>query len=1302
MMSFFSLTKTLYGDDAGGKTHGPLWNIFHSPDLRKVLPILMLAASLYNVLGLALPMAILQIMDRVVINQSLETLAFLVIGVVLGLIAEELLRGVNLMLTSWLGARFEHHASVGALERLMRVPLRHLQREEPGVHAERMEAVSGVADFYSGQALLILLDLPFVLIFLGMVYLIGRSVVLVPVVLLAIFVGVIVWFGRWMQQQVAQRYVLNDRRRNFLVEVFSGMHSVKAMAMEAQMKRRYERLQAGNVEMTETLANGSAMAAGIGQLFSQLMIVSIVFTGALGVLNGLMTPGGLAACMMLSIRSLQPLRRGLTVWIRYQSFVAAQRRLQEIAEMPCADDSAKPDLPQVRESLLLNHVTLRRSKAAAKRNNSGCLKGEAVFQDLSLEVPAGECIAIQGDSGSGKSSLLALMCGANQPDAGEILLDGQPLTAFNGDSVQREIGLLPQSGVLLSGTILENMTMFNPALNEAALDLAGQLGLDRAITSMKLGYETPIGEGNTETLPAGTRQIIAIIRVLVNNPSVILFDEANHSMDMEEDRLLREYLAQRKGIATLILVTHRPSMLSLADRLLVIDDGLLVDKAEYTTRHVADVDERPFVYMDRPEHMDNLTEIIHQHCTEESDFSHCLAPLLRAVGWKSNAGELMEAMPHLQRNLNLSGLCSIMANLGFSPHSFTSRLDHLDRRLMPCLFVPANAHAGIVLEKLADGRLRCFDSAGNAEIVRKAGHEAGEVYLFKARERQTGAASRDANVFGSLLFRFKRHILLTFVLTLLCTLFALTPPLFVKSVYDLILPTGDVYMQSCLLLGVLIVLGMGFYTQRLRSRLIAYVGGRAEYILGARIFRQVINLPASSTSNVSVRRQVGRMRNFESLHDFFMGPLVFIAFDMPANLIMLVMVGLINPLSLLVILCAGIAFFLLSLVSKAIIERGTSRSSLATRSRSEFFNEAITQMSAIRSAGGRALWLERYRDISGKAVMANFLNQQMHARISGAAQLLGTLTGFAALAVSAVGIIRGELSSGTMIATMMLMWRLVGPMQSAFMAANSMINIRSTTRQIQNLMQLPLEGDSGVSQTIRPVSQGALSFSRVSFRYLADSDPALLGISFAFAPRQMVVITGPNGSGKSSLLKLMTRAFTPQAGTIRLDGVDIRQLTVADLRARISYMPQKCDIFYGTVTQNLRLAYPAATDAEVHWAAHMAGLFNESESMPNGLDTRISNSSSEQLPKGYLQRLALARVMLKPAPLVLLDEPGSGLDQAGEAALLRCIDWLRERSTLIMVSHRPAHMRLADVTIALNRGSIAAMGAFENIKGKIF
>ena len=1287
------LNRSAGADNAqsvGDTNLNALRQIFHSPDLRKMLPELGFAALLTNLLGLVLPMAILQIMDRVVSNKSLETLSYLVLGICLALVFEEVLNAVSGLITGWLGARFEHSASVKAMERMMQVPMRRYQREEPGAYTEKILSASQVADFYSGQALLVLFDFPFVLIFLFVIFLIGGWLVIVPTVLLVLFSLFIVHFGHRIGTDFQKRYLMDDRRLNFLTEVFSNIHSVKTQMMESLLLRRYERLQEANAEEGAALAHGNSMAASMGMLFSSILIVCVVFFGSWVVILGHMTPGGLAACMMLSVRALAPLRKALSVWLRYQSFTAANQRLNEVLELPCENDAGKPDLPPVSQSLELRGITVKHGEHPP------------LFSELSLRVDAGQCIAIRGDSGSGKTTLMSLLCSMELPDSGEVLVDGRATNEFNSDSVHKQIALLPQVGALITGTILENMTMFNPKLEGKALEIAGEMGLDRVVAGMKLGYDTQLGEGSGEIMAAGVCQLVCIVRAMVQDPSVILFDEANISLDMESDARLRKYLEKQKGKHTMVLVTHRPSLLLLADKTYTLIDGKLVEgNLEVGKRETVVAENVPVESPARPEQVKDYSIYIRQQFDDGSDFTRCLTPLLTALDWGRSPRALVETLPHMIRRLDLSGFCLVMSNLGFLPRHFRDALNRLDSRFMPCLFIPTSRAAMVVLECLPNGHVRVFDSAVDAEVeINPAGQE-GEVYLFHKEEKKVQKPAVEAGWISTLAWRLRRHITLALVLSLLSILLALAPPMFVMATYDRVLRTGDIGMGVLLLLGVGIAITLDWFLRVLKSRVMAHLGGRTEYVLGTSAFERVINLPATSTSGVSVSRQLGSLKNIESLRDFFMGPLSLVAFDLPASLVMLIALAFLNPWVVGVVVLSMLGFTALWFATRNISERSSSSVGQYSALRWEFLDEALINMRTIRSVGATHLWVERFRELSGKAVMSSFHDRQVRARIGGVAHVLGMGAGIFALAVSAVLVINGDITGGAILATMMMVWRLTGPMQSIFLAVISLVRTRGTMRRIEQLMKMPGERESGVDQSIVPDVAGAVSFSRVSFRYANDADPALLGVTFEVRPGQMTVITGPSGSGKSSLLKLIIRVFVPQAGTIRMDNTDIRQLLATNLRSRISYMPQNCEVFYGSVMQNMRLVHPAATDDEVQWALEMAGLTEYIEALPQGLNTRISNSQSGQLPRGFRQGLSLARTLLKPAPVVLMDEPGTGMDDAGERALIRCIEWLKGRSTLIIISQRPAHMRLADVVIHMDHGTIGAMGTFEQIKDQI-
>ena len=1268
---------------------GALRQIFASTDLRHLIPWLGITTLLGNIFALALPLAILQILDRVIHNQSIETLVLLVIGVVFAVVLEVVLRTTGDLTTRWLGARFEHNSSVAALQRLVRVPLQRYQQEEPGSYAERVLASTKVAEFYSGQALLVLFDFPFVVIFLYLIFHIGGWLVCVPLLLLIIFGFLVYYAGNWMQRPMQEREKVNSRRLGFLNEVLTGIHAVKTQMMESLLLRRHERMQRTNSELTETLTRGTSSAALVGNVFGQVMILSVVFAGSAIVMAGDMTPGGLAACMLLSVRALQPLRRAMDVWMKYQSFVVSNERLNHVMKLPYETDIGKPPISPIRDALELRGV------------NFSYTSGKTIFSNLNLTLKAGEFIAISGESGSGKTSLLTFMNGMLRPDSGAVLVDGRPLDGYLADSVYKEIALLPQQGAIVPGTVLENLTMFDSSLNQEALRIAARLGLDRSVSRMKMGYETQLSEGNSETIPVGMWQVIVIVRALVHQPSVILFDEANTSLDMYSDQLLRDYLAEQKGRCCAVLVTPRPSLISLADKVYVLADGRLIEDTDagHTREFSSPSESRPLP--PRPQGSDDLEIVIQRQFSQASDLSICLQPLLSALSWKGNARELAEAMPHLVQTLDLSNLCSIMSNLGLVPKHLTCDLLNVNTRFMPCLFVPANQCAKVVLGQLPNGKLRIFDSATKTEAEITPTSIKGKIYLFQREDPKENSIRSQGSWVGSLIWRMRMHLALVLGLSLVGAVLSLATPLFVRMTYDTVLPSGDMAMATYMVLGVLMVIVLDGTLRNLKGRVLAFMAGRLDYVLSNGMFSRIINLPTVATEGSSVSHQVGRLRNLERLRDFFLGPLAFLAFELPATVVLLIAIAVINPYVLLVLLCSGVTFALLGYWSRKSVGRATDLAGHWQNTRWEFLNETLTDMRSIRLVGAAQVWVDRFRDLSGKSIMANFRDQKVQARTNGLTRIVGSLTGLLGLATSAYLVINGQITGGTMVATMLILWRVTGPVENLFMSSTSIAQTKTNIEQIDRLMKMKGESDIGVSKTLVDVVKGAINFSRVSFRYTADADPALLGISFVVEPGQMLIVTGNMGSGKSSIIKLIERAYLPQAGTIRLDSADIRQLTARDLRSNISYMPQHCELFYGSVAQNLLLVHPSASDAELMWAVEMAGLAADIAALPEGFKTQISNSRSEQLPHGFKQRLSLARVMLKPAAVVLLDEPGAGMDRIGDESLLRCIEWLRGRSTIIMVSHRPGHMKLADNVILLRQGSIVASGAYESIKNNI-
>ncbi len=533
---------------------------------------LVLASFFINILALAMPLTLLQVYDRIIPNSAQGTLIMLIVGVGSALILEAMLRQGRSYVSGWMGARFEHLAGVAAVERLLNVSIVDYERQGSGVHLERFNALGPLKEFYAGQAILSLCDLPFAVLFLGAMYYLAGHLVLVPIALIIIFAITAVLVGNKLRAALEDRMLADDRRYSFIIEVLGGIHTVKGLAMEEQMIRRYERLQETCAGADYNVALHSASASSTGALFSQLVLFCVVGYGATFVIDGALTVGGLAACTMLAGRSMQPLQKAVGIWTRFQSIQLALDRVHQLFQMEIEKEPGLPVLPPVRGEVVVEGLTFSYGK------NKDGEDLAPLFDDVNLSIEAGETIGISGAGSSGKTTLLYLLMGVFTPSSGRVLVDGMDLHEFDPSSIRHQIAYLPQDGVLFNGTILQNVTMFRDDKIDDGLDISRLLGLDGVVAHMPQGYDTVVGDGAGDKLPKGIKQRIAIARALVDKPRILLFDEANAAMDSAGDNTLRTLLERLKGRVTLVLVTPRPSMLNLSDRIFDIADGKLVER----------------------------------------------------------------------------------------------------------------------------------------------------------------------------------------------------------------------------------------------------------------------------------------------------------------------------------------------------------------------------------------------------------------------------------------------------------------------------------------------------------------------------------------------------------------------------------------------------------------------------------------------------------------------------------------------------------------------------------------------------
>ncbi|WP_417782576.1 peptidase domain-containing ABC transporter [Terasakiella pusilla] len=685
---------------------------------------------------------------------------------------------------------------------------------------------------------------------------------------------------------------------------------------------------------------------------------------------------------------------------------------------------------------------------------------------------------------------------------------------------------------------------------------------------------------------------------------------------------------------------------------------------------------------------------------EISDFAACLEILLLALSWRGQERNIAEAMPHFADELDLTGFRNVMANLQFSSRPERMDLHKIDPRLMPCLFVPDDGAACVPLAR-SDFGLRVFDG-GEGDYRTLTGKEMarkGTAYFFKSVDfEEQKIVQHKIGWFWMVMERFRALVYQILGLTLLLNLLALATPLFVMAVYDKVVATGSMSTLAYFGIGVSIAIICDYVLRRIRTRIFAFVGARIDNIVGNEVFKRIMFLPPAFTERATIGAQVARIKDFESVREFFTGPMAVVLFEIPFSFIFVIVIFILGGPVALVPIFMLVFFWLTALAFGPMVRDAISATARFGSKRQELVIETISNMRAIKYTNAEDTWLARYRELSAQSSMASFRSAQVTSYLQTISHVLMITSGVATIAFGVFRVFEGAMSIGGLVASMILVWRVLGPLQSGFVTLTRVEQVRSSITQINNLMNINSEHKDDMVNSNRKI-EGFIEFGRVSLRYSPDADPALVGVNFDIKPGEVLAVLGGNGSGKSTILKLLLGMYIPQAGSIRIDQTDIRQLDPVELRQMIGYVPQATQFFYGTIAQNLRLANPAASDEEVADACRKANLLDDIEALPKGFWTRIGEGTGGQLPSSFQQRLNLARCFIKKPKIMLFDEPGNGLDFEDDQAFMKTVSKMKEEGVCsFMVTHRPSHLKIADKILWLENGHMKMYGPTDDVK----
>ncbi len=530
------------------------------------LSSLLICTLAINILSLALPVMTLQVYDRILPNPGTGTLPILIGGVCLAVVLEAVLRLSRSYVIGRSGAAYEHNMSCQAIQRVLNADLSQMGKYGIGEHLHRMASVGKLKDFYNGYSMTVIAELLFVPLYFVLILYIANFLAIVPAVILAVFVVVSLWRGYCLKSALTAREHADDKRFNFLIESLEGVHTLKAFALEKFFERRYAALEEKSCYENYQVTQETSKTFNISAVFSHLMVASVISCGAYFVLNGYLTTGALIATLLLSGRIMQPVQKALALWARYQDFMIAKEHMAELFSTP---QKLVVDRDDIVEHLPDGRISMYGVTYKHQRDE------EPILKNIDLQLKRGESVLISGSHGSGKTTLLSLIAGIYPPAFGEIHIDGFDINTYQPEDLVRHVGFIRSRPLIFRGSIRDNITCFGQTDEAQAKEIAGLLNVDQDVAKLPSGFDTFVNGNSTDSIPPGLKQRIAMVRVLATKPRIILFDNADRSLDKEGYTMIYSLLARLKGKASMILVSDDLNIRGLASRHYVLENGSL-------------------------------------------------------------------------------------------------------------------------------------------------------------------------------------------------------------------------------------------------------------------------------------------------------------------------------------------------------------------------------------------------------------------------------------------------------------------------------------------------------------------------------------------------------------------------------------------------------------------------------------------------------------------------------------------------------------------------------------------------------
>ena len=539
---------------------------------RRLLGEVLIASFFLQVFALVAPLFFQVVIDKVLVHRSISTLDVLVAGLVALTLFETVLGTLRVHLFAHTTNRIDVELGARLFRHLLALPIAYFQTRRVGDSVARVRELENIRQFLTSSALTLVVDLLFTVVFLAVMFYYSTALTWIVLASFPFYIGISAGAAPLFRRRLDEKFNRGSENQSFLVESVTGVETLKAMAVEPQMQRRWEEQLAGYVGASFRVLSLNNTASQAVQMINKLVTAATLYFGARFVIGGDLTVGELVAFNMLATRVSMPVLRLAQIWQDFHQARLSVDRLGDILNtIPEPSlSSARAALPAIRGKVVFEHATFRYR-----------VDGPEVLHDVSFGIEPGQVIGIVGSSGSGKSTIGKLIQRLYVPESGRVLVDGVDLATVDLTWLRRQIGVVLQENVLFNRSIRENIALADPAMPmERVIEAASLAGAHDFILELPEGYDTIVGERGS-SLSGGQRQRVAIARALITNPRILILDEATSALDYESERAIQQNMKRISAGRTVIVIAHRLSTVRNANRIITLEHGRIVEDGSH-------------------------------------------------------------------------------------------------------------------------------------------------------------------------------------------------------------------------------------------------------------------------------------------------------------------------------------------------------------------------------------------------------------------------------------------------------------------------------------------------------------------------------------------------------------------------------------------------------------------------------------------------------------------------------------------------------------------------------------------------